>query len=387
METKRSFFVVLAGLSCCAVTTPDEAPPRWSPSAIASVRHWVSAAPEDALPVLSTAGLDLAIASRDPAKVDGAATALALQLARMQLLGSAGQAERRGWNIPDTDTRIDLPARLQAALTQATAASGDGLDRFFSALRPQSPEYAALRGALAAEQDPARRRTIALNMERWRWMPVSLGEDYVLVNVAAFEVGLWRGGSRVARWPVIVGKPRTPSPVFAATVNGVTFNPWWEVPANIARESVAALVRNWPAIAKSRGYVQADGHYRQRPGPANALGQMKLAMPNPYNVYLHDTPDRKLFAGEVRAFSHGCIRVGNALDFAGALLQGKLSAEQVSAIAGSGRTVTIALPAPLPVYVAYFTAARGSDDTVRILPDIYGRDANRGKPATGSCAA
>jgi murein L,D-transpeptidase YcbB/YkuD len=224
-------------------------------------------------------------------------------------------------------------------------------------------------------------------MERWRWMPISPGTEYILVNAAAFEVSLWRQGKLAGVWPVIVGKPRTPSPVFAATVSGVTFNPWWDVPANIARESIAALMRNRPALARQRGYVWAGSHYRQRPGPANALGQMKLVMPNPYNVYLHDTPDKKLFAREVRAFSHGCIRVGNAFGFATTLLQGKPSPEDATAIVASGHTVTVALPAPLPIYIAYFTAVPGANGLVRFLPDIYGRDANRAKPSTSTCAA
>ena len=337
--------------------------------------------------MLSTAGLDLAVATSDPAQIDGAATTLALRLARMHVLGSVGTADRQGWDIRDPDTQIDLPAQLSRALAAAPADPAGGLDRFYGGLQPQFPDYAALRIALATEQDPARRRTIALNMERWRWMPLTPGPDYIIVNAAAFDVSLWRQGKLVGTWPVIVGKPGTPSPVFAATVRGVTFNPWWDVPANIARESVAALMRNHPALARQRGYVRVDGHYRQRPGPANALGQMKLAMPNPYNVYLHDTPDKKLFAREIRAFSHGCIRVGDALGFASTLLAGKATAEEANAIVASGQTVTVALPAPLPVYVAYFTAARGSDGTVRILPDIYGRDANRAMPSTSTCAA
>jgi len=104
---------------------------------------------------------------------------------------------------------------------------------------------------------------------------------------------------------------------------------------------------------------------------------MKLAMPNTFNVYLHDTPKQKLFGHEVRAFSHGCIRVEDALGFATTLLQEEKTREEVDAIVASGQTTTIGLALPLPVYVTYFTAGTRDDGTLVILPDVYGRDGKR----------
>jgi len=374
----RRLFLLLAPAACCAAShaaVAQPAPPAgWMPAQIAALRHWIAVAPEDALPVLATTELDRAIAASDPGAADHAASALATKLARMHLLGSANAAGRQGWYIADSDNRIDLDARLAQALAAQPAGSAAALDRFFDEARPKQPQYAALRSALATEHDPAHRVTLALNMERWRWMPQTLGQDYVLVNAAAFEVELWRQGKLAGTWPVIVGKVKSPTPVFSTKVTGVTLNPWWEIPGNIVRESVGALVRRNPAAARRRGYVWGGGRYRQQPGPRNALGQMKLAMPNPYNVYLHDTPDKKLFARDVRAFSHGCIRVGNALGFAGSLLQGTPTADRLDELVASGRTETYPLAAALPVYVAYFTAASGSDGAVHVLPDVYGRD-------------
>ncbi len=147
-----------------------------------------------------------------------------------------------------------------------------------------------LRTAFATEADPARRATLARNMERWRWMPRSLGTRYLLVNAAAFEVALWDKGHKVESWPVVIGKARTPTPVFSTMVTGVIYNPWWNIPKSIVAESVGALTRKNPAEAKRRGYVWSDGTFRQRPGRKNALGLMKLVMPNDYTIYLHDTP-------------------------------------------------------------------------------------------------
>lgn len=383
---KHRPFALLFILTSCLANAPTAQGPVWTVADIQDLRHWIAAAPQDALPALATTDLDHAMAGNDPAGANKAATTLALRLARMHLNGVASPAERRGWHIVDTD-QTDLEMRLARALDGGPPRSTERLDRFFGGLRPQYPDYELLRGALATERNPALRQTIALNMERWRWMPLSPGPDYLLVNAAAFEVGLWRKGQLVGTWPVIVGKTRTPTPVFSTLVRSVTFNPWWEVPANIVRESIGSLVRRHPALARQRGYVWGDGRYRQKPGPANSLGQMKLAMPNPYNVYLHDTPDKKLFTRNVRAFSHGCIRVGNALGFAASLLQGVKSADEAAAIVSSGQTVTVPLAAPLPVYITYFTATANRDGTVRLLPDMYGRDAKTSNADGSACAA
>jgi murein L,D-transpeptidase YcbB/YkuD len=211
-------------------------------------------------------------------------------------------------------------------------------------------------------------------------MPLDLGTSFVLVNTARFELELWRKGERIGTWPVIVGKPQTPTPVFAATVTGIVFNPWWDIPTSIVKESVGALVRRSPALARKRGYVWGGGRYRQKPGPNNALGQMKLVMPNPYRVYLHDTPTKQLFTREVRAMSHGCIRVGDAIGFAAALAEGTRNRAEVDALVTAGKTVEIALGERLPVYIAYITAVPAADGSVTLLPDIYERDVPASAP-------
>src|SRR3546814_16763830 len=121
-------------------------------------------------------------------------------------------------------------------------------------------------------------------------MPRALGARYLVVNAAAFEATLWQNNQRLGRWQVIVGKTKTPTPVFAAQVTGVTFNPWWEIPESIVAESVGKLVRTRPAEAARRGYVVQDGRYPQRPGPQKALGRMQPLRPNPKRIYLQHTP-------------------------------------------------------------------------------------------------
>lgn len=367
MRLKRSV-AALAFILLAAADVPPPAAPLWNADSIAKLRSWVSAAPDDALPRPDSAALDRAIASGDPAAIDAAATALALKLARMHLLGAAPAGERAGWKIPDSDRSIKVEDQLAVAL------SAGRIDDFFAGQRPLHPDYAVLRDTWRAETDPAKRRTLARNMERWRWLPLSLGQDYLLVNAAAFEATRWQGGRRAGTWRVIVGKTSTPTPVFSAMITGVNFNPWWNVPSNIVRESVGGLIRRSPATARARGYVWSGGSVRQKPGPNNALGQMKLVMPNPYSVYLHDTPNRELFGRDVRAFSHGCVRVGDALGLAENLLAGVKTRPEIDALVASRQTVTISLARPVPVYIAYFTAGTRADGSLAFYDDIYGRD-------------
>ncbi len=342
--------------------SPD---PHWSGAAVERLEYWAKAAPADALPPADTSELDAALQRGNSRAADRAATALALNLARKHLLGAAPASQRVDWHIADTDTAIDLPTQLREAI------STDRIDDFFASLRPDNPAYTALKGAFSAETDPARRVTLARNLERWRWLPRSLGDDYLLANAAGFEVTLWRSGKRYKSWAAISGKVKTPTPAISAVVKAVNFNPWWEVPDSIAKES---------HLSGRGSYVWTGKRFRQKPGPGNALGQMKLVMPNPYNIYLHDTPSRGLFDLGERAFSHGCIRVGDALGFALTLLEGSVTREQIdkrlkAPEGGEVQTFVVALPQELPVYVTYFTADVREDGSVAFHKDIYGRDA------------
>jgi murein L,D-transpeptidase YcbB/YkuD len=339
--------------------------PAWKIDQAQILRQAIVDAQQDALPLLPLTDLDSGIAQGEGAQLDQTATALALRLARMHLLGWSKPAQKAGWNIADSDADADVETWLAQSLAMS------GLAVFIAALRPAHPDYAALRAAYATETDDERKRTLARNMERWRWLPRSLGSDYVLVNAAFFEARLWREDKLEGTWPVIVGKTSTPTPVFATRITAVTFNPWWNVPASIVRERGG----RFPA---SQGYVRIGGQWRQKPGPGNALGQMKLEMANPYSVLMHDTPNKSLFERDQRAFSHGCVRTGDAIGYAATLLARQYTREQVDTIVGAGKTVTISLEQPLPVYIAYFTAAPDADGVVAYRPDVYRRDGRLG---------
>lgn len=379
-------------LRACAILfmVSAAAPPapavHWTQPQVERLIQWMNSAPDEALTSMAAevTALRTALDGRDGEAVDRLATASAARLLTALRQGCCNAALRTGWHIDEGSDWPDARTAIAEAVAQ------DRLDALFRQARPAHPSFDALRAAYARERDAARRATLAANLDRWRWMPRDLGPRYLLVNAAAYEATLWQEGRIVGRWAVIVGKTGSPTPVFRATITGVTFNPWWEIPASIARESVVGLFARNPAEAARRGYVREGDRYRQRPGPNNALGQMKLVMPNRFSVYLHDTPARSLFAQTTRAYSHGCVRVGDALGLATTLLStaGGWTRSDTDAAVASGRTQTLPLPAPMPVYIAYFTAEPGDTGGIRYFRDVYHRDRGAAAPdaeGDGTC--
>ena len=369
----RIFLAFLLGflLSTAAAAQTEDYPADyliWSEPQIAQLQQLVDARVAEGLGNCSITNFNLPNSATDPYRRSRLATIAANELMMAYVEGCSPASARAKWRISSDDRYIDTQQLLLKALVR------NDLVSYFDALRPRNPQYRALREAYAAETDDEKRATLALNMERWRWMPLVMGEKYLLVNAASFEVTLWEKDRKIGTWPNIVGKTKSPTPIFSAMVSGVILNPWWEIPTSIVAESVGSLVRNHPATARRKGYVVQNGRYRQRPGPGNALGQMKLVMPNPYSIYLHDTPNKNLFSEPVRTFSHGCIRVSGAIDLAKTLLEGAATVEKVDSILASRETTKLALVRPIPVYVAYFTAEQAEDGSVGYLPDVYKRD-------------
>lgn len=340
---------------------PGPPGPKWDKAQLEELRQRAEHAPDEGLPKPQTQAFRAALASGRNRRINAEATALALRLAQSQLTGAAPASERAEWYIADPDSKRALAPELAAALDQGRFGS------WFDSLAPQHPAYAALRAALAVETDPARRTQIARNMERWRWLPQSLGDDFLFANAAGFEVALWRRGRPTRTWVAISGRAKTPTPSVAAMATAINFNPWWEVPPSIAKEG---------GMTARRGYVAEGNRFRQKPGPGNSLGRMKVVMYNPHNIYLHDTPAKGLFGARERAFSHGCMRVSDALGLAQVLLGSSKSKAQIDKILEEeDKSVVVPLPRSLPVYVAYFTVDTNVNGQVRFHRDIYGRDA------------
>jgi len=373
----RIFITLLSGflLSTSAFAQPvDQANEDirdhliWTEPQIAQLQQLVDARASEGLESCTISDFSQPNSASDPYRRSRLASVAANELMMAYLEGCSPASAKAKWNISSDDRYIDTQQLLLKALVR------NDLVGYFEALRPRNPHYHALREAYETEIDAEKRATLALNMERWRWMRLVMGQKYLLVNAASFEVSLWENDQKLKSWPVIVGKTKSPTPIFEATVSGVILNPWWEIPTSIVAEGIGSMVRNNPAAAQRKGYVLQNGRYRQRPGPNNALGQMKLVMPNSYAVYLHDTPNKSRFSEPVRTFSHGCIRVGGAIDLDKTLLEGAATPEQIDEILASRKTTRLSLTKAIPIYIAYFTAERAKDGTIRYFPDVYKRD-------------
>ncbi len=250
----------------------------------------------------------------------------------------------------------------------------------------------ALNGSIEQQFDKTKR--IVANMERLRWLPRNLGRSHILVNQAAFHLKVIKGGREVWSTKVIVGKPSNQTSFFSDEMETVVFNPYWGVPQSIITNEMLPKLVNDPSYLDRLGYEVYTGNgrrvsssnvdwwnyysqvpfaVRQPPGPRNALGQIKFLFPNKHAIYLHDTPTKKLFDTDQRAYSHGCVRVQNPRRLAEAVLgwdQG-----QIASYIATGENQKIPLNRKLPVHITYFTAWPGVGGKVNYYKDIYGRDA------------
>jgi len=353
------------------IVVPPLPPAIWQQGDVAQLATYIRSVGREGLNPADydPAGLDRALRSGDSAAWSKAATDGFNKLSSDLALGHVRGSARVDWHIVDKD--LD-ETRQRLLLDQALATSriGDTL----SSLLPTHPQYGALRYALevtpAAETSKINR--IRLNMDRWRWLPRELGQKYIIVNVPAFHATLVENGATRWRQKAIAGAIKTPTPQLTTMATGVILNPWWEVPTSISRE-----------VAGKSGYVAVKGkdgkvqRWRQPPGPANALGQMKFVMPNQYAIFLHDTNARSRFNSSVRALSHGCIRTENIHDLAAELGSddgGEWTQEKIDATLASKKTVQASFMKPLPVYIVYFSSAALTDGTIVNYSDLYKRD-------------
>jgi murein L,D-transpeptidase YcbB/YkuD len=252
---------------------------------------------------------------------------------------------------------------------------------------------------------PLSRRVLQLELalERLRWLPHAPQGRFLVVNVPAFRLVAFEAATDdrpVLQMRVVVGRAaRTRTPLFADAIRYVIFRPFWYPPRSIITNEILPAVRRnprylaaqaldlvargddratpLPATAANLGRLaRGTLALRQRAGPHNALGRLKFVFPNSYDVYLHDTPARELFARPRRDFSHGCIRVEDAAELADFVLarQGGWTRERIEQAMNGERTMRVDLPGPVPVFIYYTTAIVRHDGTVEFFEDVYGKD-------------
>ena len=254
--------------------------------------------------------------------------------------------------------------------------------------------------AVVAELNvPAAHRVqqIALNMERWRWMPRDLGVRHIFVNIPEYRLEVRDHGQVPLSMRVIVGKRDSPTPSFTSDMSYLVLAPFWNVPEDIAEEETVPEAMRDPAFLRRANIEVVDKQgrtvepdevdlsdtdsyrFRQRPGASNSLGLVKFMFPNSYNVYLHDTPADALFSRDTRAFSHGCVRVEEPLQLAQYVLsdQPAWTADRVTRAMHASTQTHVTLREKIPVYITYLTARASADGKVYFFRDVYGRDARR----------
>lgn len=246
-----------------------------------------------------------------------------------------------------------------------------------------------------------RLQQLAANLERWRWLPDDLGPRHILVNIADYRLEVVDNTETMMEMGVIVGKPFRHTPVFSGLLRYLVFNPSWYVPHSIAVRDKLPLIRKDPAFFNKQqmrlyalqgkdwreidplkvdwpNLTAASFNFRmvQAPGPNNALGQVKFMFPNRFNVYLHDTPSRELFAKTARNLSSGCIRLSRPIDLAALVLhkEGGWDRQRIDAVLATGQETTVNLSRPLPVHLLYWTVFIDTNGEVCFREDIYGRD-------------
>lgn len=263
---------------------------------------------------------------------------------------------------------------------------------------PMNGLYAQMRAALARHRegervDPTTEALLLLNLDRLRALPSDLGRRFVLVDAASSRLWLYEGSRPVDSMKVVVGSPAQQTPQMGALIRYAIFNPYWNVPPDLTRDNFASRIRadrsalddlrmdawsdftakgvkldpaqlDWDAVAQGRTLAWL----RQRPGPDNAMGNVKFMMPNHLGIYLHDTPRKDLFSLDQRDLSAGCVRVEDAKRLSRWLYEGAEVAPR-----GPAPEQRFNLPKPVPVYLVYLTAWPEAG-VIRLQRDGYGRD-------------
>ena len=366
---------------------------------------------EQALATHDVAG---ALASLEPAHPGY--TALRALLERYRGIARAG-----GWRgvPPGRPLRRGGADERVRALRERLAAEGD-LDR---SLTGGEPFDAALVAAVRRFQarhglDPtgvvgererveldvpveARIRQIELNLERWRWLPATLGERHLLVNIPGFTLEVRERDRAVLAMRVVVGKELSRTPMFSDSITYLVFNPIWELPIEIAKNEVLPSIQKDPEYLAKNHLRLYDRHghgsrevdptkvdwrkvtpeafgfaVKQDPGPENSIGHVKFMCPNQFAVYLHDTPAGHLFSATQRDYSHGCVRVERPLELALYLLRGKAGwdSARIAAAFDTLKNKVIQLPEPVPVHILYWTTWVDDRGVAQFRRDVYAVD-------------
>lgn len=225
-----------------------------------------------------------------------------------------------------------------------------------------------------------------INLERMRWTPLIPQNKFVLVNIPEYRLHVFEERKEVLNMGIVVGKAANKTVIFSNEIKNIVFSPYWNIPPSIVRAEILPEIRknpNFLARKNMEQYGSGDGLplIRQKPGDGNSLGRVKFLFPNSYNIYLHDTPSKSLFAEEKRAFSHGCIRLAQPKKLAAYLLaeQPEWTDQKIEKAMNSKKEVWVTLKQKTPVFITYFTSWVDKDGLINFRDDLYGHDLKMSK--------
>lgn len=297
----------------------------------------------------------------------------------------------------------DLPAT-----TTLTKFYGPELEkgvRLFQKRHGIWPDGVIGQGTVATLNIPLQRRIeqISINLARWRWHDHDLGRRHLIVNIANAHLQAYEANALVLNFPVIVGKKENQTPLLTGYIRHIEFNPSWNIPPSIAKNEQLKKLRANPRhlvekkIRLFAGWDENDAELdstkinwakvspekmtlyrlRQDPGPLNSLGRIKFIFPNPWSVYLHDTPGQALFNEWRRDMSHGCIRVHDPVGLAKYVLNNQdrnASPEVIGDLFKGGRNKEVVVHQPVPIHITYQTVWFDKNGQLRFDKDVYGQD-------------
>ncbi len=256
-------------------------------------------------------------------------------------------------------------------------------------LKPDGVVGRATIRALTGHSNAEKIDKLVIAMEQLRWLPDDLGQRYVFINQPAFTAYYFNEGREQLAMRVVVGSKSNQTYFFQDQIETVEFNPYWGVPKSIIVNEMLPKLRADPSYLDRLGYEVSYGgrkvssgevdwntthsvDVRQPPGSDNALGELKILFPNSHSIYMHDTPSKSFFQRDMRALSHGCVRLAEPRVMAAAVM-GTTTAEIAKQIV-SGQNRAVQVPQKIPVYVSYFTAWPNKDGGIDYFDDVYGRD-------------
>ena len=227
---------------------------------------------------------------------------------------------------------------------------------------------------------------LLINLERMRWTPLTPESKVILVNIPEYKLHVFEGRKEVLSMGIVVGKEANKTVIFSNELKNIVFSPYWNIPPSIVRAEILPVLSrnpNYLAQKNMEKYGMSGGlpMIRQKPGNSNSLGRVKFLFPNSYNIYLHDTPSKSLFAEDKRAFSHGCIRLSQPKKLAEYLLEDRTdwTPEKITKAMLSPKEIWVTVKKPVPVFITYFTSWVDKDGMINFRDDIYGHDQRMSK--------